>query len=148
MVFVNEDEPVYQISVVAGLIGVHPETLRIWERNKLVKPFRKGNQRLYSNLNLRQLEFIHGLINAEGLNLAGVSRIIDLYPCWNHHNCDGGKMRSYKKQVNASKPCWKSPGTYCLQFEDKAEYCCGCVYHERCEGCDKLGLEETKADAG
>lgn len=142
MVHVTEDEPVYQISVVANLVGVHPETLRIWERNGLVKPKRKGNQRLYSNMNLRQLEFIHELINLQGLNLAGVSKIVELYPCWDHHNCDGGKMRSYKKQVNDTKPCWKASGTYCLRFEDKAEYCCGCLYQQRCQDCSNFGLHD------
>lgn len=143
MVFVGQDEPVYQIGVVADLIGVHPETLRIWERSGLVEPKRRGNQRLYSNMNLRQLEFIHNLINKQGLNLAGVAKIIEIYPCWQHTNCDGGKMRSYgKKKKNDGKVCWKVPGTSCLRFEDKAEYCCGCVYQQRCEGCSALGEKD------
>jgi MerR family transcriptional regulator/heat shock protein HspR len=66
------------ISVAAELAGMHPQTLRIYETKGLVAPKRSaGNTRLYSQADIEQLELISQL-TAEGINLAGVMRIIDL----------------------------------------------------------------------
>jgi MerR family transcriptional regulator/heat shock protein HspR len=67
------------ISVAADLAGVHPQTLRIYERKRLVAPQRSaGNTRLYSQADVERLRFIQHLTQAEGVNLAGVTRIIEL----------------------------------------------------------------------
>jgi MerR family transcriptional regulator/heat shock protein HspR len=67
------------ISVAAELAGVHPQTLRIYERKQLVAPQRSaGNTRLYSQADVERLRFIHQLTQIEGVNLAGVERIIEL----------------------------------------------------------------------
>jgi MerR family transcriptional regulator/heat shock protein HspR len=67
------------ISVAAELAGVHPQTLRIYERKQLVSPQRSaGNTRLYSQADVERLRFIQELTQAEGINLAGVERIIEL----------------------------------------------------------------------
>jgi DNA-binding transcriptional MerR regulator len=64
-----EKKPLYTIGVVADLISVHPETLRVWERHGLLKPHRRNAQRLYTDDDLKRLSFIQELI-AKGLNLA------------------------------------------------------------------------------
>jgi MerR family transcriptional regulator/heat shock protein HspR len=67
------------ISVAAELAGVHPQTLRIYERKRLVAPQRSaGNTRLYSQADVDRLRFIQHLTQIEGVNLAGVERIIEL----------------------------------------------------------------------
>lgn len=69
---------VYVISVAAELAGVHPQTLRIYERKGLVDPARTGGgSRRYSDADIEQLRRIQELTN-EGLNLAGVKRVMDL----------------------------------------------------------------------
>lgn len=74
----DRNRPLYMISVAAELAGVHPQTLRIYESKGLVTPKRSaGNTRLYSQADIEQLELIGQLTN-EGINLAGVFRIIDL----------------------------------------------------------------------
>jgi len=74
----DRNRPLYMISVAAELAGVHPQTLRIYETKGLVMPQRsQGNTRLYSQADIEQLEFI-GQLTDEGINLAGVLRIIDL----------------------------------------------------------------------
>jgi MerR family transcriptional regulator/heat shock protein HspR len=75
----DEDRPLYMISVAAELAGVHPQTLRIYERKQLVSPQRSaGNTRLYSQADVERLRFIQELTQSEGINLAGVERIIEL----------------------------------------------------------------------
>jgi MerR family transcriptional regulator/heat shock protein HspR len=71
-------EAVYVISVAAELAGVHPQTLRIYERKGLVDPARtSGGSRRYSDADIRVLQRIQEL-TTEGLNLAGVQRVLEL----------------------------------------------------------------------
>lgn len=69
----------YTISSVAERYGVHPQTLRMYEREGLLKPFRsEGNTRYYSDLDLERLEMILTLTRELGVNLAGVEVILSL----------------------------------------------------------------------
>jgi MerR family transcriptional regulator/heat shock protein HspR len=69
----------YMISVVAKSYGIHPQTLRLYEREGLLKPSRtEGNTRLYSEDDLRQLEVILNLTRDLGVNLAGVEIILNM----------------------------------------------------------------------
>ena len=72
------DRAVYVISVAAELAGVHAQTLRIYERKGLLEPARTpGGSRRYSEIDIALLRRIQELSN-EGLNLAGVKRVLDL----------------------------------------------------------------------
>ena len=74
----SRDHAVFVISVAAELAGVHPQTLRIYERKGLVDPARTGGgSRRYSEVDLDRLRRIQDLTN-EGLNLAGVKRVLEL----------------------------------------------------------------------
>lgn len=78
MIIDDKDRPVYMISVAAELAGVHPQTLRAYEQKGLVTPKRtEGNTRRYSRADIEKLELINELTD-EGINLAGVIRILDL----------------------------------------------------------------------
>ena len=73
-----KDRAVYVISVAAELAGVHPQTLRIYERKGLVDPARTaGGSRRYSDADIDQLRRIQELTN-DGLNLAGVQKVMEL----------------------------------------------------------------------
>src|SRR5690348_17502598 len=75
---VDDERAVFVISVAAELAGVHPQTLRIYERKGLVDPARtEGGSRRYSDADINQLRRIQELTN-EGLNLAGVKRVLEL----------------------------------------------------------------------
>ncbi len=74
----DKNRPLYMISVAAELAGVHPQTLRIYEQKGLVSPQRtSGNTRMYSQADIERLQLINELTD-EGINLAGVIRILDL----------------------------------------------------------------------
>jgi MerR family transcriptional regulator/heat shock protein HspR len=67
------------ISVAAELVGMHPQTLRIYEQKGLVRPKRtSGNTRLYSDADVERLQLIQRLTTEIGLNLAGVERVLHL----------------------------------------------------------------------
>jgi MerR family transcriptional regulator/heat shock protein HspR len=74
-----DERPRYMISVAAELVGMHPQTLRIYETKGLVRPRRTpGNTRLYSERDLHRLRVIQRLTTELGLNLAGVERVLEL----------------------------------------------------------------------
>jgi MerR family transcriptional regulator/heat shock protein HspR len=73
------DRGVYVISVAAELAGVHPQTLRIYERKGLLSPARTaGNTRRYSQSDIARLQLIQQLTQEAGVNLAGVKMIVEL----------------------------------------------------------------------
>ena len=74
----DPDQPIYVISIAAELAGVHPQTLRVYERKGLLSPQRtSGNSRRYSARDIEVLQRIQDLTN-EGINLSGVMRILEL----------------------------------------------------------------------
>ena len=74
-----DDRPRYMISVAADLVGMHPQTLRMYEQKGLVNPQRTaGNTRLYSDADVERLRLIQRLTGEIGLNLAGVERVLEM----------------------------------------------------------------------
>ena len=74
-----DDRPRYMISVAAELVGMHPQTLRMYEQKGLVQPRRTaGNTRLYSDADVERLRLIQRLTTDFGLNLAGVERVLHM----------------------------------------------------------------------
>jgi len=74
----SRNHAVYVISVAAELAGMHPQTLRIYERRGLVQPARtQGGNRRYSDIDIERLKRISDLA-AEGMNLEGIRRVIAL----------------------------------------------------------------------
>ena len=73
------DEPVYLISVVSKILNIHPQTLRQYEREGLIKPGRtEGKMRLYSQRDIDKLKLILSLVRELGVNLAGVEIVLQL----------------------------------------------------------------------
>ena len=84
-------EAYYMISAVSRLYNIHPQTLRLYEREGLLKPSRSdGNTRLYSEEDIRQLEVILTLTRDLGVNLAGVEVILNMRK----------KMQEMHREVN------------------------------------------------
>src|ERR1051326_3134030 len=69
----------YMISSVAEMYGIHPQTLRLYEREGLLKPSRtEGNTRLYTDEDLQRLEFILSLARDLGVNISGMAIILQM----------------------------------------------------------------------
>jgi MerR family transcriptional regulator, heat shock protein HspR len=73
------EQDLYFISVAARMLGMHPQTLRKYERLGLVQPTRTiGSMRLYSSEELQRLKLIKRLVDDAGINLAGVQRLLSI----------------------------------------------------------------------
>ena len=74
----DEEQPLYLISIVSKMLNVHPQTLRLYEKEGFVSPKRTKKQRLYSDKDVDQLNFILQLTREMGVNRAGVDIILRL----------------------------------------------------------------------
>ena len=111
------DRPRYMISVAAELVGMHPQTLRMYEAKGLVRPGRTpGGTRLYSDVDVERLRLIHRLTTELGLNLAGVEHVLRLQDELNKARARMDRLerelraeiadvhRSYKREVVLYRP--------------------------------------------
>lgn len=100
----EKNRPLYMISVAAELTGMHPQTLRIYESKGLVNPRRSsGNTRLYSQADIERLDLI-GRLTDEGINLAGVVRILDMKTQMEERDAEiealRAELKSLREQVH------------------------------------------------
>jgi MerR family transcriptional regulator, heat shock protein HspR len=111
------DRPRYMISVAADLVGMHPQTLRMYEAKRLVRPGRTpGGTRLYSDADVERLRLIQRLTTELGLNLAGVEHVLRLQDELNRTRARMARLerelrseiaevhRSYKREVVLYRP--------------------------------------------
>jgi MerR family transcriptional regulator, heat shock protein HspR len=93
------DRPRYMISVAADLVGMHPQTLRLYETKGLVRPGRTpGGTRLYSDSDVDRLRLIQRLTTELGLNLAGVEHVLRLQDELNRAR---GRMERLERELRA-----------------------------------------------
>jgi MerR family transcriptional regulator/heat shock protein HspR len=100
----------YMISVVAKAYGIHPQTLRLYEREGLLKPSRtEGNTRLYSEDDLKQLEVILNLTRELGVNLAGVEIALNMRRKIEQVQAEVGEFVSWVRQelARAAQEGWQ-----------------------------------------
>jgi len=100
----------YMISVVAKSYDIHPQTLRLYEREGLLKPSRtEGNTRLYSEEDLRQLEVILNLTRDLGVNLAGVEIVLNMRRKMEQMQAEMGDFVAWVKDelLRANREGWQ-----------------------------------------
>ncbi len=114
---VVSDAPRYMISVAADLVGMHPQTLRLYEAKGLVRPGRTpGGTRLYSDADVERLRLVNRLTTELGLNLAGVEHVLRLQDELNRTRARMDRLerelrdeiaqvhRSYKREIVLYRP--------------------------------------------
>ncbi|GBD86172.1 putative heat shock protein HspR [bacterium BMS3Abin03] len=118
-------EPVYTISTAARLLGVSVPTLRMYEREGLLIPFKStGNQRRYSDMDLERIRCIRRAINEDKIGIEGIRRMLALIPCWAVMSCTAEDYINCEAFQSYSKPCWT--------FNHKINLCSG----RDCRQCD------------
>lgn len=121
---VQRQEGLFPIGVSSKLVGLSIPTLRLYEKEGLVIPLKtESRRRFYSDLDLRIIRSIHHLIQAGGLNFAGVRRLLALLPCWDMKPCCEGAHRTCSVPSISDRPCWTVEGTICRQMEMDCRSC-------------------------
>jgi MerR family transcriptional regulator/heat shock protein HspR len=111
----NYFEPVFSISTAAKLLDVSVHTLRMYEREGLIIPFKKdSSQRLYSRSDIDRVECIRRAINESKISIAGIKTIFAMIPCYKIKMCNE-KRHACSAYTVHSKPCWtlKHDNNFC-----------------------------------
>jgi MerR family transcriptional regulator/heat shock protein HspR len=120
----DQHYPLYTIGVVAEMLGIHPETIRVWETSGIaMPPQRRSGKRFYSVNDFKRLRFICKLVG-EGLTQRAIIYYLRLYPCWKTPDCAG--CRHGSGQSGSTKPCWQEEDTYC-RVANLEDPCAGCA---------------------
>jgi len=101
------NNPKYTISNAANLLGISVHTMRMYEREGLIIPFKKeSGQRLYSDKDIERIKCIRISINEEKLNIQGIRKILSLIPCWAIVECSETDRANCQAYTSVSQPCW------------------------------------------
>ncbi|TMK32142.1 MAG: MerR family transcriptional regulator [Actinobacteria bacterium] len=113
----GQDRAVYIISVAAELAGVHPQTLRIYERKGLLSPKRtSGNTRRYSERDIARLQVIQQLTQGLGINLAGVKMIMELETQLEELRRRAVELESELRRVRRGRPVALGPSSAAMEI--------------------------------
>ena len=127
----NPYEPLMSIGVAAKKLGISPESLRVYEREGLIKPYKtESKRRLYS---LKDIEWITCFRNQmnNGVNIAGIRLLLGLIPCWDIKPCSESEREGCPVYMNGGKVCWLTPDRGCKECGE--DFCYNCdVYRTAC----------------
>lgn len=99
--------PLYPISSAAKILGISVHTLRMYEKEGLIIPFKKeSHHRLYSEADITRLKCIRSAINYSKISIAGIKTIYALIPCWEINKCSEEDRNNCEAFKAHSQPCW------------------------------------------
>ena len=100
-------EPILTIGTIAKKLGVAVQTLRLYEQEGLIIPFKTDSgRRMYSLHDLERLQCIRKMITKNRLNLQGIKRLLALVPCWNFKGGIDDDCINCPAYTESSMPCW------------------------------------------
>jgi len=110
------NEPILTISVAAKLLDISIPTLRVYEKEGLIIPYKKkSGQRLYSQQDIQRIEEIRKTIKKYKVSINGIKFLYSLIPCWDYMNCSKEERQACPAYYDYTKPCWA--------YEEKSETC-------------------------
>jgi MerR family transcriptional regulator, heat shock protein HspR len=100
-------KPVYTISTAARLLGISIPTLRMYENEGLIIPFKKSSHhRLYSEMDLDRIRCLRQSINGGKMGIESIRRMLSLIPCWAIVGCSEKDRKKCDAFSSYDKPCW------------------------------------------
>ena len=121
----KKEMPLYTIGVVSELLGTTNQTLRLYEKRGLIKPFRKNKNRFYSENDIKWLFCIRELIHKKKISIEGIKKLLNYAPCWEITNCQEKRNDVCLAYQVRNKPCWEFNKMICSRNSDKG--CQDCV---------------------
>ncbi len=121
------DRQLYQIGVVAEMIGITEQTLRLYEKHGLIKPARRNNRRHYSDNDIKWLICVRDLIHIKKISIEGIKKLLLYAPCWEITGCPEDKKTMCTAHVEKSKPCWEINKAICNKESGKP--CKECIVY-------------------
>ncbi len=91
---IDPEKPIFTIGTASNMLEVHPRTLRIYEKEGLIKPLRKGQRRYFSINDLQWITCIRSMIHDQGISIAGIKKLLEFTGCWNIVDCPEDKRKT------------------------------------------------------
>ncbi|MFH1049371.1 MAG: MerR family transcriptional regulator [bacterium] len=133
---IDADAPLYHIGVVAELLQTSVQTLRLYESEGLIIPFKKDSKhRLYSQNDIVRLQCIRDSIKNKKFSIAAIKTIYSLIPCWVIKKCSDEDRKNCEAFSGVMNPCW----TYSHK-SNQCEYdiCRTCDVYKNHYNCDSI----------
>jgi MerR family transcriptional regulator/heat shock protein HspR len=116
----KKDMPLYSIGVVAELIGITDQTIRLYEKHGLIKPSRRNRNRFFSENDLKWLRCLRDIIHNKKISIEGIKKLLDYAPCWELNGCPDPERKKCSAYINNTKPCWELNRSICRINSSKA----------------------------
>lgn len=132
----QNNEPIFPISTAAKLLNISVHTLRMYEREGLIIPYKKeSNQRLYSKSDIERIDCIRKAINEAKISINGIKTLYSLIPCWKIVKCSLKDRKNCKAYNGHSEPCWNysHPKTICEKKD-----CRECEVYNKYTQCSEI----------
>ena len=132
----TNNEPIYPIRTAAKLLNISVHTLRMYEKESLIIPFKKSSShRLYSEADLLRIRCIRSAINQSKISINGIKTIYSMMPCWEVMKCSMKDRGSCSAFLLHSEPCWavKGENTVCALKD-----CRSCSVYKDYGECDSI----------
>jgi MerR family transcriptional regulator, heat shock protein HspR len=113
---VESTTPVFTLSTTSTLSGIPVHSIRQYIDKGLIIPFKKeSNRNLFSQVDILRFKYINSLLNEEGLNIAGIRKLLAIIPCWAVRDCSKMEREKCQAYQSDSYPCWEASekGTLC-----------------------------------
>ena len=126
----------YRISEAAKILGISVHTLRMYEKESLIIPYKKSSsQRLYSDKDLDRIRCIRDAINKNKISIEGIKRLLSMIPCWAIINCPTEHAMKCLAIKESIKPCWeiKHENDVCSNLD-----CRECTVYNDYTNCDSI----------
>jgi MerR family transcriptional regulator/heat shock protein HspR len=121
----KKEMPLYPIGVVAELIGITDQTIRLYEKHGLIKPARRNRNRFYSENDLKWIQCLRDLIHNKKISIQGIKKLLDYAPCWDLAGCSEKEREKCSAYIEKAKPCWELNRSICKKESPKA--CENCI---------------------
>jgi len=133
---VPNDQPIYPIRTAAKLLNISVHTLRMYEKENLIIPYKKStSHRLYSQFDIDRIKCIRRAINELKISINGIKAIYSLMPCWEIKKCSTEERNRCNAYSTHHGPCWatKSEDTICAPQE-----CRNCIVYKDYGECGSI----------
>ncbi|MER3523175.1 MAG: MerR family transcriptional regulator [Ignavibacteria bacterium] len=132
----------YTIGEAADILGIAIPTIRMYEREGSIIPYRKRSKhRRFSQSDIERIRCIRGMINQEKVSIAGIKRLLSLIPCWTIKNCPPDERARCGAFHQHDVPCWMASHK---SWDCRSAICRECTVYTRVAHCETL--ESTIAD--
>jgi len=105
--------PLYSIGIVAELIGITDQTLRLYEKHGFIKPCRRNKNRYYSENDIKWFACMRDFIHIKKISIKDIKKLLEYAPCWEITECPEQVRNKCTAYMDKTKPCWEINKVIC-----------------------------------